>query len=110
MNRPASPLLHDYKPSAAAKPAKSRALWWFAVGLGIPLAGVALISGLGTNEAPPTVAEEPVLVAADSAPPVVENVDAADIIEDVLEPAPPPEPEYDRLTLKGKDVVEQEGV
>jgi murein DD-endopeptidase MepM/ murein hydrolase activator NlpD len=100
LNRPASPLLHDYKPSAAAKPAKSRALWWFAVGLGIPLAGVALISGLGTNEAPPTVAEEPVLVAADSAPPVVENVDAADIIEDVLEPAPPPEPEYDRLTLK----------
>ena len=100
MNRPASPLLHDYKPSAAAKPAKSRALWWFAVGLGIPLAGVALISGLGTNEAPPVVAEEPVLVAADSVPPVIENVDAADIIEDVLQPAPPPEPEYDRLTLK----------
>ncbi len=100
MNRPASPLLHDYKPSAAAKPAKSKALWWFAVGFGIPLAGVALISALGTNDIPQPVAEEPVLTAADSAPLPVEDIDAADIIDDVLEPPPPPEPEYDRLTLK----------
>ena len=40
MNRPASPLLHDYKHSAASKPAKPKALKWFAVGLGIPLVGV----------------------------------------------------------------------
>jgi murein DD-endopeptidase MepM/ murein hydrolase activator NlpD len=100
LNRPASPLLHDYKHSAAARPAKSKALWWFAVGLGIPLAGVALISLLSTNEAPSPVTEEPVLMAADSAPLPVEEIDAADIIEDVLEPAPPPEPEYDQLTLK----------
>ena len=39
-------------------------------------------------------------MAADSAPLPVEEIDAADIIEDVLEPAPPPEPEYDQLTLK----------
>ena len=70
------------------------------MGFGIPLAGVALISGLTTNDAPQPAAEEPVLIAADSAPPAVEEVDAADIIEDVLEPAPPPEPEYDTLTLK----------
>jgi murein DD-endopeptidase MepM/ murein hydrolase activator NlpD len=100
LNRPASPLLHDYKHSAAARPAKSKAFWWFAVGFGIPLAGVALISGLTTNDAPQPAAEEPVLIAADSVPPAVEEVDAADIIEDVLEPAPPPEPEYDTLTLK----------
>ena len=100
MNRPASPLLHDYKHSAAARPAKPKALWWFAVGLGIPLAGVALISLLSTSEAPSPVTEEPVLRAADSAPLPVEEIDAADIIEDVLEPAPPPEPEYDQLTLK----------
>ena len=100
MNRPASPLLHDYKPSAAAKPAKSKALWWFAVGLGIPLAGVALVSGLGTGDSPPPVAEEPVLTAVDSAPLKVEELDAADLIEDVLEPAAQPEPTYDRLTLE----------
>ena len=70
------------------------------MGFGIPLAGVALISGLTTNDAPQPAAEEPVLIAADSVPPAVEEVDAADIIEDVLEPAPPPEPEYDTLTLK----------
>ena len=100
MNRPASPLLHDYKHSAAAKPAKSKALWWFAVGFGIPLAGIALISGLSSEVAPPPVVDEPVLMATDSAPVPVDEVDAEDIIEDVLEPPAPPEPEYDRLTLK----------
>jgi len=100
LNRPASPLLHDYKHSAAARPAKPKALWWFAVGFGIPLAGVALISLLSTSDTPSPVTEEPVLMAADSAPLPVEEIDAADIIEDVLEPAPPPEPEYDELTLK----------
>lgn len=39
-------------------------------------------------------------MAADSAPLPVEEIDAADIIEDVLEPAPPPEPEYDQLKLE----------
>ena len=37
MHRPVSPLLHDYKPPAEKKPAKSKALQWFIVGLGIPL-------------------------------------------------------------------------
>ena len=70
------------------------------MGFGIPLAGVALISGLTSNEAPQPATDEPVLMATDSAPPAIEEIDAADIIEDVLEPAPPPEPEYDKLTLK----------
>jgi len=101
LNRPASPLLHDYKPSAAAKPAKSKALWWFVVGLGIPLAGVALITGLGKDDSPPPASEEAVMMAADSAPLPVDEMDPADIIEDVLEPEPvaPPEPEYDKLTV-----------
>ena len=52
------------------------------MGFGIPLAGVALITGLTTNDAPAPVVEEPVLIAADSTPPAVEEIDAADIIED----------------------------
>ena len=104
MNRPASPLLHDYKPSAAAKPAKSRALWWFAVGLGIPLAGVALVTSLGKDASQPPEVDEAVMVAADSAPLPIDEMDAAAIVEDVLEPEPepalPPEPEYDKLTVK----------
>jgi murein DD-endopeptidase MepM/ murein hydrolase activator NlpD len=102
LNRPASPLLHDYKSSAAAKPAKSRALWWFAVGLGIPLAGVALLTSLGKDASQPPEVEEAVLTAADSAPLPVDEMDAAAIVDDVLEPEPalPPEPEYDTLTVK----------
>ena len=43
MNRPVSPLRHDYKTSAYRKPAKPKALQWFAVGLGIPLIAVFLL-------------------------------------------------------------------
>jgi murein DD-endopeptidase MepM/ murein hydrolase activator NlpD len=66
LHRPVSPLLHDYKPSAEKKPEKSKALQWFVVGLGIPLAGLALVSALSTTTpvAPPP--QEPILTAADS--------------------------------------------
>jgi murein DD-endopeptidase MepM/ murein hydrolase activator NlpD len=99
LNRPVSPLLHDYKPSAARKPAKSKAIQWFAVGLGIPLVGVALLSVVGTDDAPvPPVAEEPAMLAADAATLPVEQMDADAITADVLETVPPP-PEHDRLEL-----------
>ena len=64
MHRPVSPLLHDYKPSAVKKPEKSKALQWFIVGLGIPLLGLALVSGLNTAApvAPPP--QEPIMTAA----------------------------------------------
>jgi murein DD-endopeptidase MepM/ murein hydrolase activator NlpD len=99
LNRPVSPLLHDYKPSAARKPAKSKAVQWFAVGLGIPLVGVALLSALGTDDEPlPPVVEEPVMIASDADIVPVEEMDADAITGDVLETAPPPS-EYDRLSL-----------
>ncbi|HEX5787944.1 MAG TPA: peptidoglycan DD-metalloendopeptidase family protein [Woeseiaceae bacterium] len=44
MHRRPSPLLHDYKPSAPKKKKKSKALQWFTVGLGIPLAVLLLVS------------------------------------------------------------------
>lgn len=102
MNRQSSPLLHDYKPSSARKPAKSKALQWFAVGLGIPLIGIALVTGLGTNDPKPATAETPVMVAADVALPTPEERDAAEITRDVIEPVilPEPEPEFDKLFLK----------
>ena len=43
MNRPVSPLLHDYKPSSGTPVKKSKAIHWFAFGLGLPLAAVALV-------------------------------------------------------------------
>jgi murein DD-endopeptidase MepM/ murein hydrolase activator NlpD len=99
LNRPVSPLLHDYKPSAARKPAKFKALQWFAVGLGIPLVGVALISALGSDDdSVPPVADEPVMIAAAADTIPVEQMDADAITEDVLETVPPP-PDYDQLSL-----------
>lgn len=102
MNRQSSPLLHDYKPSSARHPAKSKALQWFAVGLGIPLIGIALVTGLGTNDPKPPAAETHVMVAADVALPTLEERDAAEITRDVIEPAilPEPVPEFDKLSLK----------
>ena len=53
MNRPVSPILHDYKPSAGSPIKKFNALHWFAVGLGLPLVGIALLlilkNASGTN-------------------------------------------------------------
>jgi hypothetical protein len=101
LSRQASPLLHDYKPSAARKPAKSKAIQWFAVGLGIPLMGIALVTGLGTSEPKPALPETPVIVAADTAVLSVEELDAADITRDAIQPevVPEPEPVFDRLSL-----------
>ncbi|MDJ0794129.1 MAG: peptidoglycan DD-metalloendopeptidase family protein [Woeseiaceae bacterium] len=102
MNRPASPLLHDYKPSAAQKPAKSKALSWFAVGLGIPLIGVALITALSTDDPQPPATDTPVMRAVNESPLTVDEMDPAEITADVFEPeiVPEPEPIFDKLTLK----------
>ena len=64
MNRPASPILHDYKPSAGLPVKNFDALHWFAVGLGLPLIGIALLlllkNASGTDAA---VIEDEVAVA-----------------------------------------------
>jgi len=101
LNRPASPLLHDYKPSATRKPAKSKAIWWFVAGLGIPLLGIALVTGLSTNDPLPPISDTPVMTSANTVALPVDEMDAAAITSDVLEPEIEVEPEldYDRLTL-----------
>ena len=97
MNRPVSPLLHDYKPSAERRPAKPKALQWFAVGLGIPLIGVALISGLGSRDPQPAPAPEtPIITATEDAPPVF--VEALPELETPVEPVAE-EPQFDELVL-----------
>ena len=100
LNRPVSPLLHDYKPSAAKKPARARTLQWFAFGLGIPLVGVALVIGLGTNDPQPPPVTEPVMMAADAEPAPAELVEIEPASDAGFAPAALPAPLYDRLTLK----------
>jgi murein DD-endopeptidase MepM/ murein hydrolase activator NlpD len=46
LNRPVSPLLHDYKPITHPRVRKTRRLLWFAVGVGLPLAGLLLVLSL----------------------------------------------------------------
>jgi murein DD-endopeptidase MepM/ murein hydrolase activator NlpD len=65
LHRPVSPLLHDYKPSAATTPKKPKALRWFVVGLGIPLAGLAFVSTVTTSTPPAAPPQEPVMTATD---------------------------------------------
>jgi len=101
LNRPVSPLLHDYKQSAPGRPKKSKALQWFAVGLGIPLIAVALISTLDktTPQIPQTSA--PVMMAAADEPPVVPDVDQDAVAEEAtaLMAMAGPVPEFDQLVL-----------
>ncbi|MDH3374683.1 MAG: peptidoglycan DD-metalloendopeptidase family protein [Gammaproteobacteria bacterium] len=109
MHRPVSPLLHDYKPSADKSPQKSRALQWFAVGLGIPLIGIAMVSMVDstTSQAPPLAT--PVMTASAGA-----EVDTDELVEEPAvytgEPlvwAPAPEYETLTLTIRSGDTLDQ---
>ena len=117
MNRPVSPLLHDYKPSTTGSPEKpSSAIPWFAFGLGLPLIGIALmfaLRGTAGDEAhadtqhvaatavrtPPTI----ILATLDESdtveldPPV--STDEAVAISTFYSPMLPPEPQFDTVSL-----------
>ncbi len=97
MNRPVSPLLHDYKPSAASKPAKSKAIQWFAVGLGVPLIAVALI-GLFDLKPADSPATRELTATEDSAPALSEVEERVAAAPERLTPTST-EPLFDRLTL-----------
>jgi len=105
VHRRPSPLLHDYKPSGTNKNKKSQALQWFTVGLGIPLAGLVLISTVDT--APPATppAELPAIMMSSDSDAVtlrvVEEALAADL-PTLVETAPVPEPlpEFEQITLE----------
>ncbi len=95
MHRPVSPLLHDYKPTAANKPKKSRALQWFVVGLGLPLLGLALVSTIDMSKTPPTLPATPMMAAT----PGTDLATAAAIVFSEVPLVLAPEPEYQTLTL-----------
>ena len=94
MHRRPSPLLHDYKPSGAKKPPKSKALQWFAVGLGLPLLGLFLISSLNDVTHVVTSPDSPGMSAIDDGP-IPEIVVTAR-----RKPEPDPLPQFDQLTLE----------
>jgi len=99
LNRPVSPLLHDYKPSASGQPKKSKALQWFAVGLGIPLIAVTLVNTLEKSTPPAAHGSAPVMTAAADEPPLIPTVDHSVLLEEGAALMPPPVPEFDKLVL-----------
>ena len=94
MPRPVSPLLHDYKPSAAKNPKKSKALQWFVIGLGIPLAGLVFVSTLTSTTPPAAPPEEAVITATDGSDYDVESPaelvysDTPLVLADAINPPP----------------------
>jgi murein DD-endopeptidase MepM/ murein hydrolase activator NlpD len=109
LHRQASPLLHDYKPASTTEPNKSRAFKWFAVGLGLPLLGLALISTLDApNKAIEPASDTPEMTAIDG-----EGVSPVETASNaVFSPTPlvlAPEPEFESLTLtiRSGDTLDQ---
>jgi murein DD-endopeptidase MepM/ murein hydrolase activator NlpD len=100
LHRPVTPLLHDYKPSAEKNQKKSKALQWFAIGLGIPLAGLALVSMLTSTKPPAPPPEEPVMTATDGsdydvdAPVELVYAETPLVLADAINPPP-----YQQLNL-----------
>jgi murein DD-endopeptidase MepM/ murein hydrolase activator NlpD len=99
LHRPVSPLLHDYKQSASDQPRKSKALQWFAVGLGIPLIAVALVSTLDKTTPQVPQASAPVMMAAADEPPFVPHVDEAELLKEAVSLLVGPVPEFAELVL-----------
>jgi murein DD-endopeptidase MepM/ murein hydrolase activator NlpD len=65
LNRQSSPLLHDYKSADKPEVKKLQPLHWFAVGLGLPLIGIALLLTLRNaagNNPPEVVSETPAVI------------------------------------------------
>jgi murein DD-endopeptidase MepM/ murein hydrolase activator NlpD len=129
LNRPVSPLLHDYKSPATPDVKKFRAQHWFIVGLGLPLIGIALLLSLksasGTDAAPVEQDIGTSTIATATLSSVVPAMDAANpstsasLSEIEIDRAPTPfpvfhpplslAPEYDQLdlTIKRGDTLDR---
>lgn len=113
LNRPNSPLLHDYKHVDTRESGSSKAPLWFGVGLVLPLAVVFFVSIVSEDADVPAVRGAET-VSGPVAEPLDDASDAipeAAVVDTGQEPAPTlaspppvgetsaPEPDYDELTL-----------
>jgi murein DD-endopeptidase MepM/ murein hydrolase activator NlpD len=109
LHRPVSPLLHDYKPAVTKSPAKSKALQWFVVGLGIPLLGLAFVSFVDVSTDKPAAPTTPTMTASDAA-----DISTPELVAEPAVYTGEPlvwalEPEYETLTLtiRSGDTLDQ---
>ncbi len=98
MQRRSSPLLHDYKPSAESSAKKSRAPYWFVLGLGLPLLGLAFLS-IGKDSTSDAAAPIATLVSTTEAAPEPAPVEKDTFVVPPMPLVLLPEPEYETLTL-----------
>lgn len=116
MNRPVSPLLHDYKPSAKPRARRSTAIHWFAVGLGLPFIGLGLLMFLknasgklsvldNTTDLPAQLPSNMPMAVGDFG----DELDAIDLSHIAKLPAIEPEPRYDSIevTVLSGDTMER---
>jgi len=99
LDRPVSPLLHDYKPSASNQPKKSKALQWFAVGLGVPLIAIALLTMVDRDAPQEPETSAPIVDTATDQPPAAPGVDEEVSPLQVAAPAIQAAPQFDKLVL-----------
>ncbi len=99
MNRPVSPLLHDYKQSASGQPKKSKALQWFTVGLGISLIVVALINTVDMPAPGKSPSSAPVMSAGIDEPPIMPPVDRVILMKQAEALMTAPAPAFEQLVL-----------
>jgi len=101
VHRRPSPLLHDYKPVPPRNPSKTKALQWFAVGLGVPLLAVLLFSNRGDELAMDQAGatRDPALSASDPASLTADELAAAGPVERLPFVRPALEPVVDVETL-----------
>ncbi len=99
MDRPVSPLLHDYKPSASSQPKKSKALQWFAVGLGVPLIAIALLTMVDRDAPQEPETSAPIVDTATDEPPAAPSVDEEVSLLQVAAPPIQAAPQFDKLVL-----------
>ena len=103
MNRPVSPLLHDYKPSVSPQARKTRKLQWFAVGLGLPLAALLVLSLSGGKDSKPSPADADLLTAVRSNIAILATSEELAPIELATQkrlPEMKPVPQYDSLEFR----------
>lgn len=122
LNRPASPLLHDYKPSPDKNNNRLTPVRWFAAGLGIPLIGLAmfLVADGDSGKSTSTVAVRssaglPEMTSVAPLQPVDDPVASlddhrlADATDEFHPPLIFPAPDYDsiHLTIKSGDTLDR---
>ena len=106
MNRPVSPIRHDYKQSIHGSDRPARRLPWFAAGLGLPLACLVILLAMrdsGVTAESPELEPASTRITDSLSVPAAAFVPRAEALAEVLTPAVDPVPELDpyvALTLK----------